>query len=190
MTEIHKKAEEEEIKLVEILNTKYRNQLRKIFELAPYCQYNIYAVRVKTKKRSVISEKKIFPKADAFLISTKQNLETNYISDRDLSHLDYEPIPNTGISIKQKGSKNFTIVKMSPLSFKGIFGNTELGAAASLYTNPGEKNKAVLEGWCTTWDKVRRYLIQEKIFNSCGGMSLNSSKSLKVIKQKALKMRG
>lgn len=189
MGEIHKKALEEEKNLVEILNSMSQEKLVELFNLKDLDLHGkyIYAVHVKTKQESAIHKGKVHPKADAFLILAEKVINKKYLSDIEiLCSLRYKPIPKTGISVKREGSKNYTLVKISPSSFKNFFKNTELAAAASLYEKPNDKNLAVLEGWGTNPEEFEKFLMSEGIISPQENFSMEDENMLKKIKQKAI----
>ncbi len=188
MGEIHYKALNDEIELVKKINKMEQNKIIEIFKIPPNYSKGkkIYAVHVQTKQESPIHKSKIHPKADVFLIATEDNINKEYLSDVEiLCSLKYESIPGTGISVKQEGSKNYTLVKISPVPFKHIFGNAELGAAASLYIEPNDKNLNVIKGWGTDRSSLEEFLIKEGIISSIE-FDLNSADSLKKIKEGAI----
>ncbi len=188
MGETHNKALNDEIELVKKINKMKQDKIIKIFKIPQEYtdRKKIYAVHVQTKQGSSIHKHKIFPKADVFLIAAEDNIHKEYLSDVEiLCSLKYEPIPETGISVKQKGSKNYTLVKISPAPFKHIFGNAELGAAASLYIEPDDKNLNVIKGWGTNEAALKEFLTKERIINPAE-FDLNSTDSLKKIKEGAV----
>lgn len=127
---------------------------------------DIYMVRVKTKQYSKLSNHVVMTRADTYLIESydraiKQVLLNNdsYL-DEDILHnyqLCYRKIKHSGISVKMTDSDNFQILKLTPESFKNLFGNYELGAGASVYCLNKEeiyKNEDVYIGWKTTKENI------------------------------------
>lgn len=115
---------------------------------------NIYAVKVNKKVFSKLAGKKVLPKTDVYLVKANLQKEVlllnNHILDEDIiKNLDYEVIENSGISIKRKDSKKYTIQKLSINSFVSLFKNPYLGAGASIYCNEKElyKNDDILKAW-------------------------------------------
>lgn len=117
---------------------------------------NLYIVTVNKKPLSRLSNKRVFSKSDAYVIksnniSDKFLLEReNLIKESDLKNIKYEIVPSTGISIKLKESKNFTIQKFTKDSFIKAFDNStfnvkELLYGLLVYSNPKdlEKNKVI-----------------------------------------------
>lgn len=86
-----------------------------------------FVVKVTSKQYSNLSEKLVYPKSDAFIIRAKLDrnflLEKEFVlTEKDLANIsNYEIIDNTGISIKLKDSKNFTIQKLTKNSFLKAF---------------------------------------------------------------------
>jgi hypothetical protein len=130
-----------------------------------YTLANYHIVRVISKVYSKLNNKKVLPKADAYLakgiIETDYLIQSNYFLDEsDIDKFNLSKIPYSGISIKRPDSKNFQILKMTPYSFKELIGNYILGAGASIYCTKVEelkKNDFVLDGWNTTWDEFINY---------------------------------
>lgn len=145
----------DEKELVVKLNKKQDLELWKILNLDP-CSH--FAIHVNSKIYSKIHDKKVLPKADLFI--AQGNISTDFLNKKDylltecdfkkfnLTHIDY-----SGISVKKKNSKNYTITKISPVTFYSIFGNYELGCGISLFVdknNDIELNKSlVFKGWNT-----------------------------------------
>lgn len=89
---------------------------------------NYYLVKVTKKPLSKLSEKSVFPKADAYVINAEiphsYLLENEYLLTEDIiCNFKFEPIINTGISIKLKDSTNYTIQKFTKNSFIKAFNN-------------------------------------------------------------------
>ena len=160
----------QEIKLVQFYN---KNKYNKIFN--SYNQLfselnlnNIYLVRVVTKQFSRLSNQIVMTRADAYAVIIDLNIEnllknTDFYLDENIlkdNNIHYKFIEKSGVSIKLSDSKNFQILKLTPNSFKSLFGQTELGAAASLYCKKEEelvKNKDIIEGWLTTNKNMQNY---------------------------------
>ena len=127
---------------------------------------DIYMVRVTTKQYSKLSHQTVMTRADTYLINSKDQLinkllyENDYYLDENMlinNHINYSSIDYSGISVKMSDSSKFQILKLTPDSFKNLFGEYELGAGASIYClkqNEIEKNDSVFIGWKTTKDKV------------------------------------
>ena len=87
---------------------------------------NFYLVKVSTNQPSKLSGKKVKTKSDVYAI--KSNIERKYLLSReyvldesDIKSLTYVIVPNTGISIKVKNSKNYTYQKFTKASFCKAF---------------------------------------------------------------------
>jgi len=154
---------ESEIDFVKYMNKNKDSNLWDIikekFDISDLSNY--YCIRVTKHVISKLNNKKVFPKSDAYIIKAK--LEEDWLQNNDFfideSIYDVkneEVVLHSGISIKRPDSKKFQILKMGPDSFKLLFGNYYLGAAASLYCNYKEinKNESVLKGWKTTWEEI------------------------------------
>ena len=151
----------EEIELVRKLNS---NTYPKFWDILNI-KYNTftYAVRCTSKKFSKISKQKVSPKSDVFIISTKEEvtLDNNYLDENMLEqqNINYTLIMDSGISVKEKSSKSYTIQKMTIQTFYTIFGNYELGCAIEYYTGKNDTNKnKILE---TSWNTNKISIIQK-----------------------------
>ena len=175
----------QEIKFVQYYN---RNKHNKIF--STYNQLfsdlnleNVYLNRVVTKQYSRLSNQVVMTRADAYAIIINSNIDgllkkTDFYLDENIlkdNKIPYKFIEKSGISIKLSDSKKFQILKLTPNSFKSLFGQTELGAAASLYCKKEEelvKNKDVIAGWLTTNANIQNFF---KELNLPQNFDLNSS---------------
>ena len=122
---------------------------------------DIYMVRVNTKQYSKLSNQVVMTRADTYLIESKDVVLKQLLFDNDYyldekmlfnGHIKYSPVKYSGISVKMSDSDKFQILKLTPDSFKTLFGNYELGAGASVYClreEEIEKNTDVLKGWKT-----------------------------------------
>lgn len=114
-----------------------------------------YIIKVTNKSFSKLSNKKVFPKSDAYIVKAKITndilLQKEFIlTENDLKNINYEIVPNSGISIKLKDSTNYTIQKFTKNSFIKAFSNktkeiNELFFSLLLYSNEKEiyKNKNI-----------------------------------------------
>lgn len=129
---------------------------------------NCWMVRVTSKQLSKLSNQKVFTRSDAYLAKFEMNIDNflicndYYLTETllDENNIKYEKIPFTGISVKMTDSSNFQILKVGPHSFSVLFKNYELGAGASLFClreNELVKNKALIEGWKTTIQKMTSF---------------------------------
>lgn len=129
---------------------------------------NVYAVRVSDTVYSKLSDRKVLPKADIYLVKGKIAhqvlLDNNYWLDEDvINGLDVKFIDNSGISCKRPNSKSFTYAKLTVQSFLKLFGCKEIGAGISLFVKDSEllHNKKVLQAWNVTESEMFRYFANE-----------------------------
>lgn len=127
---------------------------------------DIYMVRVTTKQYSKLSNQTVMTRADTYLINSKDQLinellvENDYYLDEKMlseKNIHYSSLDFSGISVKITDSDKFQILKLTPESFKTLFGEYELGASASIYClreEEIEKNESVFSGWKTTKENV------------------------------------
>lgn len=127
---------------------------------------NVYMVRVTSKQFSKLSNQIVMTRADTYLVDSKDNLlneilfENDYYLDEALlqeNKISYLPIDYSGVSVKMSDSNNFQIIKLTPESFKKLFGEYELGAGASVFClreDEIDKNESVFNGWKTTKENV------------------------------------
>jgi len=159
-----KEGTEEEIRLVKLLNSDKNHKFWDIMGY-PYERSNIFAVRVTKEKYGKINECLVKTKADVIVCSgevDEKYLISNdfYLEESDINRFGLVPIEGSGISVKRRDSTRYQILKMNPSTFEKIFGDTELGAGASIYCsrkNDLDKNSAVLRGWKTNWKKFENY---------------------------------
>ena len=152
---------------------------------------DLHIVRVTSKVYSSIQDKKILPKADAYVVKGKipheyvESLDYK-LTESDVENFDLKFIPFSGISIKRPDSKKFQILKMSPNSFCKIIGNYVLGAGASIYCLKEaeiEKNNSVLNGWHTTWQEFKDYFKNIENISLIDSDELSNSEKLGILKQ-------
>jgi len=115
----------QEIEFVKTLNKKEDLRYWNTLDLEPN---NHYAIRVITKKYGKLNESKVLPKADSFI--AKGSIDSEYLASKeyfldenDVKKFNLEPIAKSGISIKRADSKQYQIMKMSPSTFKKLFGS-------------------------------------------------------------------
>tara|TARA_B100001175_G_scaffold137382_1_gene116777 strand:+ start:984 stop:1754 length:771 start_codon:yes stop_codon:yes gene_type:complete len=177
----------DEIYLTKELNKKNNRNLWKIFD---FDFTDHYAVHVKNLKYGKVNKKKIWPKADIFIVKSSNILESVlkknnfYLNEYDIKNLKYSPVPYSGISVKRRDSKRFQIMKIGVSTFEKLFKNLELGAGASIYCRNSSdliKNDRVLEGWNTNWDKFNRYFQNHFDYNIDVNSDLNTFKQIKKI---------
>lgn len=134
---------------------------------------NIYMIKVSNRVLSHLSNKKVHPKADAYLVranfSQEYLLEKEYsLNENDLVGKKYDIIDNTGVSVKIEGSTGYTIQKLTHDSFIKAFSDILEEAdyiflALLLYSNEKEKfkNDDMIEMLTIDKDKVTSYYIDE-----------------------------
>jgi len=120
----------EEFDLTQTMNKNKDNSMWKTLlpDVTDYTDY--YLVKVSSNQLSKLSGKKVKTKSDAYAIKAQLPktflLQKEYVlEESDLSAYDYEPIPDTGISIKMKNSKNYTYQKLTRNSFCKAFENLD-----------------------------------------------------------------
>ena len=134
---------------------------------------NIYMIKVSNRILSHLSNKKVYPKADAYLV--RANFSQNYLLEKeysldesDLDGIEYEFLENTGVSVKIDGSTGYTIQKLTHDSFVKAFSDIleepeYIFLALLLYSNEKEKfkNDDMIEMLVLDKDKVTSYYIDE-----------------------------
>jgi hypothetical protein len=104
-----------------------------------YCLENLYAVHVKYHKFSFITEKKVKPKSDVFLVNLSKNeidscKRNNFFLDEDsLENIQIKYLPESGISIKNLHSKKYQIHKFTCDSFERTFNDKFLFIGHLIY---------------------------------------------------------
>lgn len=121
----------EEFNLSKLLNRNKNHKFWKVLadklKLDPLKHY--YVVKVIGKKHSRNSNKKVMCKTDNYLISTMEPiskkilLKNEYqLTENDLKLIDeYDVVTESGISVKQKNSRSYTISKLTIESFRTAF---------------------------------------------------------------------
>ena len=151
---------EEEKNFVINFNRGSFSELRKNFDV----QQSIYAVRVVEKHYSELSNSKVLPKSDAYLVEGDLNSEFldkhNYLlNEKIIKDLKLKTLINSGISIKRIDSKKYQIHKFTVSSFLKFINIPALAAGCSIYIK-GEKmklNKKILEIWRCKEEEFLRY---------------------------------
>lgn len=153
----------DEQNLVIELNKKENMSLWEILELNPELHV---AIHVNSKKNSNFHNKKILPKADVFI--AKGNIKQEYLEEKeylltedDFKKFKLNPVNYSGISVKKKNSKSYTITKISPIPFNTIFGSYELGCGISVFVDKNtdiELNEPkIFKGWNTDIDSMIKF---------------------------------
>jgi hypothetical protein len=154
-----------------------------------------FAVRVLKNKYGKINEKKIKPKSDIIIcsgdLSEKELKSFNYYIDENMiSNLELQPVKKSGISIKLRGSKSYTITKMSHLTFKKVFKNPYIGCGSSIYCkniNEVYKNDSVLNGWRVNKNDFLNYFSDFFKYDSLNWKDLTALKELKTFCNEKIK---
>ncbi len=168
-----KEGTDQEIEFVKLLNKK-ENII--YWDKLSLSSKNHYAIRVISKKYGELNQSKILPKADAFIAKgvvpfEYLNSKKYFLDEEDVKEFDLEPIAKSGISIKRPDSKQYQIMKMSPSTFKKLFGSNILASGASIYCTKDvefPKNSPLLEAWGVSGNEFINYFNQEL------GLSLTS----------------
>lgn len=120
----------EEFDLTQTMNKNKDNSMWRtlIPGVTDYTDY--YLVKVSSNQPSKLSGKKVKTKSDTYAIKVQLPrtflLQKEYVlEESDLSAYDYEVIPNTGISIKMRNSKNYTYQKFTRNSFCKAFSDLD-----------------------------------------------------------------
>jgi len=116
-----------------------------------------YMVKVSTKQKSALSNRKVNTKSDAYLIESEipysTLLENQFIlTEDDIVRYKHKKIPKSGISVKRPDSRNYTIQKFTKDSFYKAFENyvdnvEYIFYGNLIYTDPNqiEKNNKIAE---------------------------------------------
>lgn len=134
---------------------------------------NVFMIKVSNRVLSNLSNKKVYPKADAYLV--KANFDYSYLlekefslNENDLIGREHEFIENTGISVKIDGSTGYTTQKLTHDSFIKAFSDIldepeYIFFALLLYSNEKEKykNAEMLEMLVIDEEKVTSYYIDK-----------------------------
>ncbi len=152
---------------------------------------NHYAIRIITKKYGQLNELKVLPKADVFIV--KGSVDSDYLASKDcfldendVKKFNLEPIDFSGISIKRADSKQYQIMKMSPSTFKKLFGSNILASGASIYCNKEvefSKNSKLLEAWGVSEKEFIDYFNQQLNIELKSVTKATSKANLKLIKK-------
>jgi hypothetical protein len=183
-----KEGTAQEIEFVKLLNKKEDLNYWNTLSLDPN---NHYAIRVISKKYGKLNESKVLPKADAFIVKGAVPLDyleskEFFLDEKDVKKFALTSIGRSGISIKRADSKKYQIMKMSPSTFKKLFGSNILASGASIYcTKEVEfiKNRELLEGWGVLESEFIAYFNQQLDINLLSATDTNSKEALKLIKK-------
>jgi len=182
-----KEGTAQEIEFVKLLN---RKEDLSYWDTLSLNSNNHYAIRVISKKYGKLNESKVLPKADVFI--AKGSVDSDYLAskdyfldEKDINRFDLEPISGSGISIKRADSKQYQIMKMSPSTFKKLFGSNILASGASIYCNKEfefSKNSQLLEAWGVSQKEFIDYFNQALGINLISVTDSTSKENLKQIK--------
>ena len=150
-----------------------------------------YAIRVISKKYGSLNETKILPKADSFIAYGEVPLEylqskDYFLDENDIEQFNLNPISASGISIKRADSKQYQIMKMSPSTFKKLFGSSILASGSSIYCNKEIefiKNSNLLDAWGISENEFINYFNQVLNINLISVTDATSKENLKLIKK-------
>lgn len=182
-----KEGTEQEVSFVKELNKKENLSYWDTLSLDPNSHY---AIRVISKKYGSLNEAKILPKADAFIAYGEVPLEylqskDYFLDENDIKQFNLSPINASGISIKRADSKQYQIMKMSPSTFKKLFGSNILASGSSIYCNEEIefiKNNNLLAAWGISEDEFISYFNQELNISLISVTDATSKENLKLIK--------
>lgn len=186
-----KEGTDEEIKFVRTLNKDKVNEIWSKLIPSTDSSNDFYMIHVCGGQYGKINSEKIKPKADVYV--AKGHIEEGYLKkknyyldEKDVDLLGLSKCDNTGISIKRTDSSQYQIMKISPNTFKKLFGSFELGAGASIFckrTDDLEKNGMVLKGWNTNWKEFEEYFNMIGDVVSLKDPSKSSEVRLKIAKK-------
>lgn len=154
---------------------------------------NTYVVKVADRVKSKLSGKKVFPKSDAYLIianiSKEYLLENEYtLTEDNLKDFEYTIVSNSGISIKIKDSKKYTIQKFTQKSFCKAFNELSnadmIFAGTLLFSKETEitKNKKIFKDLKINENE---FLNCFSTILNCTDLQLDKKESLDKIKKKS-----
>lgn len=152
---------------------------------------NVLLIRVTSKQYSKLSDQVVNTRADAYAIEVLDPLvfdlleENNfYLDEQILDGYDqyYNCVEKSGISIKKDDSENYTLIKLTPNSFNGLFGTYELGYGASVFCKRSSElhyNIPLLDGWKTTIEDLQDYFDSDDITETTLTESIELCQKLK-----------
>ena len=181
-----------EVNFTKRLNAKNQLALWHTLQLNPK---NHYAIQIKYQQYGVINQQKVWAKADVFMAHgavPQAYLEHNnyFLDEDDVTKFKLHPISFSGISIKQKNSKHYTIAKLSTTTFKKLFHSTILAAGASIYYRKKENlplNPTILKGWGISEEEFFNYYTSRLSLKITSLTNPNCQRCLKTIKRYAKK---
>lgn len=189
----------EEFDISRFLNKDKQNKMWSEFNLEQYSDLkNLYAVKVEKRVLSKLSDRLVHPKSDAYLICAEIPIEyllshEYVLTETNISKFDYIIVDDSGISVKLKDSKRFTIQKFTRESFYKAFRSyieysVELIFVGLLvYSNEKEmfKNQKVFEDLKIDTEQLRIYF--GNLLNN-NQLNLNQKEDLNSIRKKSQEM--
>ncbi len=130
---------------------------------------SIFAVHVTTNQLSLLNNKIVKPKADAYLITapTLTNYDLNktehYLNEDTLNTFEYKIVPDSGISVKRPDSDTYQIHKFTVNSFIAVFDDAILGAGATIYIdneNHQTDNFGIIDKWGVSESSFNSYFAE------------------------------
>lgn len=149
-----------------------------------------FLVKASKQVKSKIHKRKIYPKADAYLMSgtiPKEHLENvDYLLDeKNVDGLGLSVVNFSGISLKKDTSKSFQIMKIAQDPFYELFKSYELGAGASVYCDKSEeicKNNGVISGWKSSISEFKEYFKNIEDINFIDNENTSVEKKMEIYK--------
>lgn len=167
-------GDKEEFNISQTFNKNKKHKFWSIMNLKE-CNENLYVVKVSKKVKSRLSNKKVLPKADAYVVETKLSkdylLQREYnLTEDNLNTIDHNIIKNTGISVKRADSKKYTIAKFTLNTFENLlkdFDNVRiLSLGVFLSVKDLDKNSAIIKGMNLSVDQIESILNDYKIIDN------------------------
>lgn len=166
----------EEFGLSHVLNKNKNNSMWRTLIPNESDYSNYYVVKVSSNQFSTLSNQKVKTKSDAFVTKATFNkdflLEREYILDEsDIKGKEYEIVPDSGISIKMKNSRNYTYQKLTRNSFvKAFSGIDDVNfwlVSLLIYSADSEryKNEKILHDFNFTLDEFTNTVSQKMEIN-------------------------
>lgn len=137
-------------------NKQQSNKLWKVIlpELGLTSNENIFAVRVSGPVFSTLSERKVLPKADLYLIEGniphEDLIEMNFwLEEENIDFSNVKIVPFSGISCKKPDSAGFTYIKLTISSYSKLFNEKLHGCGAMIFVKEADitHNTNILKAW-------------------------------------------
>lgn len=177
-------------------NKQQSNKLWKLLltELGISSNEDIFAVRVSGPVYSSLSERKVLPKADLYLIQGKitheELLDSNYWLEEENINFDrVRVIPFSGISCKKPDSVGFTYIKLTVASYAKLFDDRLHGCGAMIFVKNSDisHNVNILKAWGYTPEMFVKEYNEKYNTAALTTSTLYSSEMCKQIKQTSIK---